>query len=199
MIDNIEEKEKEVKTIWFENRDKMPSKEIFVNLLKDYFNGEDIGSKLRVNKDWLFFLSWIRKWRGVEKKKEQEERTKDKLENLTDEKIEKLQSMNRKKMIVILSNLIENYEKETNPVHLSFGIGEIRRMYGAIQSLEEKMKTTEIARGKLKLDAVRTLLPYKRMSTEELTALRGKLNESFDRINKLKSGEFVGRPTPNSG
>lgn len=199
MIDNIEEKEKEVKTIWFENRDKMPSKEIFVNLLKDYFNGEDIGSKLRVNKDWLFFLSWIRKWRGVEKKKEQEERTKDKLENLTDEKIEELQSMNRKKMIVILSNLIENYEKETNPVHLSFGIGEIRRMYGAIQSLEEKMKTTEIARGKLKLDAVRTLLPYKRMSTEELTALRGKLNESFDRINKLKSGEFVGRPTPNSG
>jgi len=199
MIDNIEEKEKEVKTIWFENRDKMPSKEIFVNLLKDYFNGEDIGSKLRVNKDWLFFLSWIRKWRGVEKKKEQEERTKDKLENLTDEKIEKLQSMNRKKMIVILSDLIENYEKETNPVHLSFGIGEIRRMYGAIQSLEEKMKTTEIARGKLKLDAVRTLLPYKRMSTEELTALRGKLNESFDRINKLKSGEFVGRPTPNSG
>jgi len=199
MIDNIEEKEKEVKTIWFENRDKMPSKEIFVNLLKDYFNGEDIGSKLRVNKDWLFFLSWIRKWRGVEKKKEQEERIKDKLENLTDEKIEELQSMNRKKMIVILSNLIENYEKETNPVHLSFGIGEIRRMYGAIQSLEEKMKTTEIARGKLKLDAVRTLLPYKRMSTEELTALRGKLNESFDRINKLKSGEFVGRPTPNSG
>ena len=94
--------------------------------------------------------------------------------------------------------LIGDYENEDNPIHLSFKIGEIRRMYGAIQSLEEKMKMTSIARGKLKLDAVRTLLPYKRMNPEELLALKEKLNESFDRIIKLKKGEPVGQSTSDS-
>jgi len=196
MIENIKEKEKEVKEIWLEHRDNMSASEIYKKFLHPYF---DTANWTIHQKDWFFFMIWIRGWKKVEKKERRDIAAQEKLDSLTDEGIEEIQSMNRKKMIVILSDLIADYEIVEDSIKKAFSLTEIRRMYKDIQSLEEKMKTTEIARGKLKLDAVRTLLPYKRMSPEELTALRGKLNESFDRINKLKSGELVGRPTPSSG
>ena len=190
MIENIKEKKEEVRKIWLEHRDKMSTSELYKKFLHPYF---DTANWTIHHKDWFFFLIWIRGWKREMKKKEDEERIATKLRGLTDEEAEAAQKKNRKKMIVILSDLIENYEDAENPIKKAFGIGEIRRMYQSIQSLEEKMKTTEIARGKLKLDTVRTLLPYKRMGSEELLTLREKINESLDRILKLKGGEPVGQ------
>ena len=118
---------------------------------------------------------------------------------MTDEEAEELQDKNRKKMIFILNELITGYGETDSPMKKAFGIGEIRRMYNSIQSLEEKMKMTEISRGKLKLEAVKTLLPYQRMSLPQILELKEKLNESFDRIVKLKSGELVGPDAPANG
>jgi len=196
MIENIKEKEEEVKAIWLEHRDKMATSSLYKKFLTPYF---DTTSWKVTNKDWLFFISWVRDWKKVEKKEKRDQEVKEQMKNLTDEGIEELQRMNRKKMIVALSNLLKEYEDTDSPMKKAFGIGEIRRMYKAIQSLEEKMKMTEISRGKLKLDAVRTLLPYKRLKPEELLALKEKINESFDRIIKLKSGESAGRSGPDSG
>jgi len=196
MIENIKEKEEEVKAIWLEHRDKMATNSLYKKFLTPYF---DTTSWKVTNKDWLFFISWVRDWKKVEKKEKRDQEVKEQMKNLTDEGIEELQRMNRKKMIVALSNLLKEYEDTDSPMKKAFGIGEIRRMYKAIQSLEEKMKMTEISRGKLKLDAVRTLLPYKRLKPEELLALKEKINESFDRIIKLKSGESAGRSGPDSG
>jgi len=102
-------------------------------------------------------------------------------------------------MILILRDLIENYDGLEDPIRKALTIGEVRRMYNAIQSLEEKMKMTEISRGKLKLEAVKTLLPYQRMSLPQILELKEKLNESFNRIIKLKSGEPVGPDSPFNG
>ena len=196
MIPNIKEKEKEVKKIWLEKKDAMSTSQLYKQFLGDYFNV----AKWSINdKDWLFFLIWVRDWKKAIKKKEDEEKLEKRMKGLTDEEIEVVQERNRKKMILILSGLIENYETLDDPIRKALSIGEIRRMYNAIQSLEEKMKMTEISRGKLKLEAVKTLLPYQRMSLPDILKLKEKLNESFDRIVKLKSGEPVGPDTPTDG
>lgn len=196
MIENIKEKEAEIKKIWLEHRGKMPTNQIYRQFLGDYF---DVANWSRTDKDWLFFLSWIRDWKRAIKKQEKEDQLKKDMEEMTDEGIEVVQRKNRKKMILILRDLIENYDTLEDSLKKALAIGEIRRMYKAIQSLEEKMKMTEISKGKLKLEAVKTLLPYKRMELPELLALKAKLNESFDRIIKLKSGEPVGPDAPVSG
>jgi len=196
MIPDVKTKEEEVKKIWLEKRGEMKTGEIYKTFLGDYF---DTANWSINNKDWLFFLSWIRDWQKKIKKEEQENRAEEAAKGLTDEEAEELQDKNRKKMIFILNELIMEYGETDSPIKKAFGIGEIRRMYNSIQSLEEKMKMTEISRGKLKLEAVKTLLPYQRMSLPQILELKEKLNESFDRIVKLKSGEPVGPDAPANG
>lgn len=189
MIENIKEKEEEVKKIWLEKKELMSASHLYKQFLGDYF---DVANWSINDKDWLFFLIWIRDWKKAIKAEEKEEDISQELEKLTDEEIELVQERNRKRMILILEDLIENYEKLDDPIRKALTISEVRRMYNAIQSLEEKMKMTEISRGKLKLEAVKSLLPYQRMSLPQILELKQKLNESFDRILKLKSGEPVG-------
>jgi len=168
----------------------MKTSQLYQQFLGDYFDVAQLSHNNK--KDWLFFLVWVGVWRREIKRKEQEEKLERDMQELTDEEIEMVQERNRKKMILILSGLIENYETLDDPIKKAFTIGEVRRMYNAIQTLEEKIKMTEISRGKLKLEAVKTLLPYQRMSLPQILELKNKLNESFDRIIKLKSGEPVG-------
>ena len=196
MIPNVKEKVEEVKKIWLEKKDAMTTSQLYKQFLGDYF---DVANWSINQKDWLFFLIWIRDWKKAIKAEKKEEDISQELEKLTDEEIELVQERNRKRMILILRDLIENYKTLEDPIRKALTIGEVRRMYNAIQSLEEKMKMTEISRGKLKLEAVKTLLPYQRMSLMEILQLKQKLNESFDRIIKLKSGEPVGQDTPANG
>jgi len=196
MIPNIDEKKEEVKKIWLEHREKMSASQIYKQFLGDYF---DVANWSNNNSDWLFFLIWVRDWKKAIKAEEDEEKINGEMEKLTDEEIEMVQERNRKRMILILEDLINNYENFDDPIRKALTIGEVRRMYNAIQTLEEKMKMTEISRGKLKLETVKTLLPYQRMSLPEILKLKEKLNESFDRIIKLKSGEPVGPDAPTNG
>lgn len=196
MIPDIKEKQEAIKKIWLENKEEMKTSQIYKQFLGDYFNVADWNIS---QPDWLFFIGWVRDWKKAIKKKEDEEEAKEMMKELTDEEVEKVQSQNRKRMIVMLSNLITNYGKLDDPIRKAFNIAEIRRMYSSIQMLEERMKMTNISRGKLKLEAVRTLLPYQRMSLPEILELKEKLNESFDRIVKLKSGEPVGADAPVNG
>jgi len=196
MIPNIDEKKEEVKKIWLEYREKMSTSQIYKQFLGNYF---DVANWSNNNSDWLFFLIWVRDWKKAIKAEEDEKKINGEMEKLTDEEIEMVQEKNRKKMILILEDLINNYENLDDPIKKALTIGEVRRMYNAIQTLEEKMKMTEISRGKLKLETVKTLLPYQRMSLPEILKLKEKLNESFNRIVKLKSGEPVGPDAPVNG
>lgn len=199
MIENIMEKEKEIKEIWLEHRNQMIASLIYKKFLSPYF---EIVPKVQDTPDWLFFLRWVSRWRNAERKEKKEEEKREmeiELENVTDEDIDEIQARNRRRVVLILGKLLDTYDKEPDVLKKAVRINEIMTTYKAIQSLEEKMKMTSIARGKLKLDAVKTILPYKRMNPDELITLREKLNESFDRILKLKSGEPVGRSGPDSG
>lgn len=196
MIKDVYKEEEKIRKIWLEHINTIPLKRIFDNYLGIYFDVSipHIPTKKQVNKDWLFFLNWDRKWKKEERKKQIERD----LENMDDEAIEEMQDKNRKRMILLLKRMLDTHEFESKSGKL-LNVGEIRRMYKALQSLEEVKKRTEISRGKLKLEAVKTLLPYQRMPLPELLALKEKLNESFDRIIKLKSGESVGSDSPISG
>lgn len=200
MITNILEKKEEIRKLWLEKVEngEMKTTQFYKEFLGDYF---DVASFGKHSKDWWFFLIWIRDWKKKIKKAKDEEEIKEKMKGLTDEQVEEIQDQNRKKMIVILSKLIANYEElpEEAAFKKTMDIAEIRRMYSSIQSLEEKIKMTDISKGKLKLEAVRTLLPYQRMPLPEILKLKEKLNESFDRIIKLKSGESVGPDAPVNG
>lgn len=193
MIENIREKKEEVRQLWLKNREGLKLGQFYKKFLGDFFNVE---GNIKSTADWLFFLNWHQEWR---KEVKGEEREKEEKEEVTEEDIEEIQGRNRKRIVLILKKLLDNYDTESNAVKKTMSISEIIKTYRAIQSLEEKMKMTAIARGKLKLDTVRTLLPYKRLKPEELLVLKKKLNESFDRIIKLKSGSPVGRPSPDRG
>ena len=66
MIPDVKTKEEEVKKIWLEKRGEMKTGEIYKTFLGDYF---DVANWSINNKDWLFFLSWIRDWQKVIKKR----------------------------------------------------------------------------------------------------------------------------------
>lgn len=196
MIPNIEEKEEEIKKIYFEHRDDMRASKLYKDYLGDYF---DVESWTINNKDWLYFLIWIREWKKIETRIKREQEAIERSKEITDEEVEEVQKKNRKKMIVMLSDLISNYEESTDPARKALDVAEVRRMYASIQALEEQIKRTEISKGKLKLEAVKTLLPYQRMSLSEIQELKEKLNDSFGRIIKLKSGEPVRESAPVNG
>jgi len=68
-------------------------------------------------------------------------------------------------------------------------IDKLTRLYKVVREETEAAERTKISRGKLKLEAVRTLFPYERMSIEELKKLKESIDASFTRILQLKSGE----------
>ncbi len=186
----------EIKKIWLGKKDEMKTSQIYKTFLGGYFN---VANYAKTDRDWMSFLILVKEWKKEIRDREMEEQAEEAAIGLSDEEADELQERNRKKMIFILNKLIEEYEMSDNPAKKSFSIGEIRRMYNSIQSLEEKIKMTEISRGKLKLEAVKTLLPYQRMSLPDIMRLKEQLNDSFERIIKLKSGEPVGADTPLDG
>ena len=148
MIPDIQKKKEEVKKIWQESYETMRTSDLFRQLLGDYF---DVANWSISNKDWLFFLVWVREWKGAIKKKKEAEEVRERLRDLSDEEVEEIQAKNRRKMIVMLSRLIEEYEssgEDKNVRKKAISIAEIRRMYNSIQSLEEKMKMTQLSKGK---------------------------------------------------
>jgi len=183
MIDNIEQKEDEIKKIWMEFKDKLKLGELYRLHLKDYFDDVNI-TTYKTSKDWLFFLRLVKKWKSADRKEEVEVG----VDELTDKEMDDMQDKNRKRMILMLNQILNEYEN--SPAKLqNINISEVRKLYKAIQSLEEAKNRTEIQKGKLKLETVKTLLPYQRMSLPELISLKEKINDSFTRIIKLKSGE----------
>ncbi len=190
MIENIKEKKEEIKKIWLEHKADMLLGNIFKEFLGSYFDVSFVKS----NPDWLFLLQWYKEW----KKEERLEGVEDELKTMTDEKADEIQNKNRQRMILMLRTTLDTYEKSPKKV-MTTGVSEIRQLYRAIQSLEEVKKRTDIARGKLKLDTVRTLLPYNRATTEELLTIKEKVNESFNRILKLKDGKPVRESAPYNG
>lgn len=187
MIPNIDEKEKEIKEIWLEHKDNETTKQIFTEHLSKYFTIEPFE---RQGKDFLRLMAWVNKWKKEVKKEEVEEL----MGNMTDKEALDIQEKNRRRLILMLEKVLDGYAENPDKF-LNIPIAEIRRLYQTIQGIEESIKKTEIARSKLKVEAIKTFLPYMRMSPEELSGLKNKLNESFDRIIKLKRGESTGGDT----
>ena len=184
MIPNVREKKEEVKKIWLQHyKEKKPS-EIYKEFLGDYFDVENYSVS---QDDWRFFIRWLRAWQNEEKQKEIEKKTRE----LSDDDILLIQDRNRKRMILMLDAILKKYVESPKKLD-AVGIEEVRRWYKALQSIEEAIKRTQIAKGKLGLDTAKALLlPYQRLTPEKLKELRVKLNESIDGILKLKSGEAV--------
>ena len=106
---------------------------------------------------------------------------------------------NRKKMIVVLNLMLKEFEIHPEKLRGS-NINEINRIYKSIKSADDAIERTKVMKGKLGLDAVKTfILPYQRMSLQEILRLKANLNASFERVIKLKSGEQSGQDTPDSG
>lgn len=81
-------------------------------------------------------------------------------------------------------------------------ITKLTRLYSVIRSDRDSIEKLKIARGKLKLEAVRTLLPYhqmKDMPIDEIISLREKVNESFKRVLQLREGARDRQPPTNIG
>jgi len=194
MIADIEKKEEEIKKIWLESRTSKKMGEIFVQLLGDYFPEEIKESNYKVTKGWLFFMRLVKKWKA----EEADVNVSRDLENFSEEEIDEVQDTNRKRMILMLREVLRKYEGNPNKL-AKIDVGELRRLYQAIQNLEETKKRTAIQKGKLGLEAVRTLLPYQRLSVPQLLELKEKLNESFQRIIDLKSRESSGQNIISSG
>ncbi len=180
MIPNVKEKKAEVKKIWLQHWKVMKPSDIYKEFLGAYFDVANYGVS---QDDWRYYIRWLREWQNEEKKKEIEKQTSE----LSDEDILLIQNRNRKRMILMLDAILKKYVE--NPKKLdTVGIEEVRRWYKALQSIEEAIKRTQISKGKLGLDAARTfLLPYNKLTPEELAKLRFQLNESIDRILELKS------------
>ena len=124
------------------------------------------------------------------KKEEDEKIALNDMDKLTTEDADQLQERNRRVMIVLLSRALKMYEK--NPKMLkNMDVAEIRRLYQTVQAADERARMTAIQKGKLKLDVARTILPYKRLTPEELTKLRETANDAIGQIIKLK-GEGKG-------
>ena len=176
-----------IKKIWLENRDTMKATEIFQTKLVDFFNDTKIEiSHSFNNKEFVAFTNMIRRW----KKEEDEKIALNDMDKLTTEDADQLQERNRRVMIVLLSRALKMYEK--NPKMLkNMDVAEIRRLYQTVQAADERARMTAIQKGKLKLDVARTILPYKRLTPEELTKLRETANDAIGQIIKLK-GEGKG-------
>ena len=194
MITDIEKKEEEIKSIWLENKESKKMGEIFVQLLQDYFPEETKESNYKVTKGWLFFMRLVKKWKS-EGGNINIDRS---LETFSDEEIDDVQDDNRRRMILMLRKYLKEYERNPNKLTAAKS-GELRRLYDSIQKSEEAKKRTAIQKGKLGLDAVKTLLPYQRLSLPQLLELKEKINESFQRIIDLKSEKSSGQNIISSG
>jgi CRISPR/Cas system CSM-associated protein Csm2 small subunit len=183
--------EEEIKKIWNEHRDMRP-KEIFTKFLGKYFDTAPTSE--RNSKSFLFFIRMIGRWKGDERN----ERIKRGSESYTEEDMEKIQENSRKKMILILDEALRTYE-EKSARGKDIDLAEIRKMYQTLQMIEDRTKRTELEKGKLKLDVIRTILPYHRLPADKLENIKNKVDESFSRINELKSsqGEFGGDTSDN--
>ena len=179
MIENIQEKEEEVKAIWEKYKDTERAKEIFLNRLNSYFEPK-LGTK-----DWITFIIWIRNWKGIKPirgRKVQKE-----AESMTDEQAEEIQNLNRKKAIIMLRNILSKYDRNPN-FFQNLTAKDITLIYKTIQDAEEAMRRTKIAKSKLGLEAAKTFfLPYQRMSPEELKLLKEQLDVSFERLLQLRA------------
>jgi len=190
MIENIQEKEEEVKKIWLEYKDKLKAKKIFFQFLGNYFDVSNYSEKTPIREqlkdpDWAFFMHWVREWRREEKR----EKMKREAGEMTDEQAEELQNLNRKKAIIMLRDILLKYEKNPN-FFQNISARDVTLIYKTIQDAEEAMRRTKIARSKLGLEAARTFfLPYQRMSLEELKFLKDNLDVSFERILQLRARE----------
>lgn len=167
-------KVKELKKVWAENREKMSTHAIWREFVEKYFKPTDM----------FIFYKTVSKW--------EKEVDKEKAEKMTPEEVEKLNEENRKIAILTLNRILKNYQR--NPrAYKNINIKEISRLYAIIRSAEEASRRTEIAAHKEKRETVRTLLPYQRMSIEELLELKDRVIASFDRIvehrKQLKSGK----------
>ena len=177
MIPDIQNKKDEIHKVWIENKDKMSASELYKTFLGDYF---DVANYTFKHSDWLFFIKWVNGWK-------KELRVTKRVEDLSEDELDDIQDKNRKRMIIIMESVLKKYE--SNPKKMEdIPIEEVRRLYKAIQSIEESMKRTQIAKGKLGLDTAKTLLlPYGRMNPKQLLELKEELNESLNRIIEIKS------------
>lgn len=201
-LEELKLKEPELREIWLANKEKK-SLDLF-KCFGDYF---DVESGVRYEgakgpkQDWIHFMVFHRKFLREWREEHRDEIVEKKLSEMDNEEIDELQDTNRKRMILMLKEVLDDYDraKEGNKkVLMRINLSEIRQLYTSIQTLEEKKKMTAISKGKLGLEAVKTFLPYQCLSIEEILQLKEKINESIERIVQTKSSESVRFLQPSS-
>lgn len=174
----------DVKRIWFEYRDKLKPMYIFNNMLvPKYFPH----TKQDNRAGFLYFMGQMRRWRAEERDNilSQDVTVAD---SLSDEKIENMLKNNRARTILMLSRILDDYEKHPRN-YKKVPIGEVTRLYGVIKKQENDADRLSIERGKLKLDVVKTLLPYRQLSDDDLEEVKKSFNNAIEQIRQFKEGE----------
>lgn len=184
------EKEKEIKAIWLKyTKQKVPKVQIFKKYLGDYFDNSSWNMRVKTQSrdDWLLFLNQSTIWQRERDVEQMNKNMKEK----TNKEIEDIQNQNRKRLILILQNTLMKYEE--NPLKMKdINIAELRRLYQTIQSMEEQKTRTNLQKGKLKLDAVKTILPYQRIPLDELEELKNKINGAFQQTIRVRNSGDAG-------
>jgi len=190
MLPNIEEKISEVEGIFrVKHAEGIKDSDIFRNYLTAYFQPKIPSS------DWMFFVNLARKWTKTEIEAKKAEELKKEEQGITENEAIDMQQNNRRRTIVLLKRLLDKYEKNRN-FYKKITVREISTLYKIIQSAEDAMEKTELAKSKLKLDVAKTFfLPYQKYSPEELKKLKNNLDESFQRIGQSGGVGQIGSGT----
>lgn len=182
--EEVRANQKELRKIWVEFHEDLTLREIFDEEMSEFFDsagGTDFKSV-----EWLTLVSFAAKWTRELKKAKKKERR----EEVKGQSVEDIQDGNRDRMILLLRSILNQYEDEPKALK-NISLSDVKSLYKIVQDLEEVKKKTEIERGKLKLDAIKTVLPYGRLKPEALEALQTKLIGSFNRIRDFEEGKLV--------
>lgn len=175
------ETKEEIRKIWLAHKDELSLKEIYLKHLGNFF---DVASWTSNHPDWLLFI----KMSGEFNKELRTQEIERELETITDEEVLEVQDKNRKRAILMLREVLNAYEKNPNKFK-KINISEVRNWYKTIQSIEETIKRTYLQKSKLKLDVAKSfILPYRRLSLEELKELKEKINAGIDEVIRIKTG-----------
>ena len=187
-------KVEEIKKIWLEYKDKLTDDEIYGTYLAEEYYGTIHGDKETYHLGYLNYLNHLR----VFKKEIENEQLNKEFENADEATLIEKQNENRKKIIFMLGKVLAKYEH--NPSFFrNLGMKEVTYLYSMVQKSEEAIAKTEIERGKLKLHAIQTLLPYSRLSLDELKTLQDNFNNGITQLIQLKSGGKSGSDTTGVG
>ena len=178
-------KEKLARNIYEEHRGDMTPREIFLKYMADF--GADVEAYTQGlasgKRDWLTYARWVGRWRKEDNEKQLVETT----EKLSDKDIELTQQDNRRRTVLMLKNLLDEIEKGKGKKKVETYIKDLFRLYDIVNKNEQMIIRNKIAAHKEGRETLKFLLPYQRLTTDELLSLKQNVTDAFNRLKRIQN------------